>query len=488
MTAARAVRAVLFDFGGTLDADGVAWKDRFRRLFSEEGAASARGLRPRLLRLRRRAGRRDPEGPVPDRDGRASLGRRGRTARASRSRPGASPRRFLADARACLDRSAALLAAPARPLPRSGSFRTSTGTSRRSAARRASRRTSTPRSTRPSSARRSRTAGSSRRRSRRSASSPSEALFVGDSLPRDMAGALALGMPHVWIRAGEGRACCPGDRVIGASRSCEGCSRDADRVGRHHRGGGGLPAQDPGPARSRSFPSRACRWSSGSSRTSRRRGSARPRSSSTRKSRTAPTSCGTRFPELVRTVVLRTTPHSLESFRMILGGSPPGRLLVATVDTLCATEDFVAFVRAAERAPAGGDGARRHAARRRREAALGRAATRRARHRDRRPRRRRGDRRLLRRLGAGAGPEPPAQLGRLREYLAWLCASGEPIRAVTIERAVDVDRPEDVRLAEVALRASGAAGGGSRRERRVRSAGASTASSRTRRAARPTTL
>src|SRR5262249_3741953 len=29
--------AVLFDFGGTLDADGVAWKERFHRHFGEEG-------------------------------------------------------------------------------------------------------------------------------------------------------------------------------------------------------------------------------------------------------------------------------------------------------------------------------------------------------------------------------------------------------------------------------------------------------------------
>jgi len=29
--------AVLFDFGGTLDADGVPWRERFRRLFRQEG-------------------------------------------------------------------------------------------------------------------------------------------------------------------------------------------------------------------------------------------------------------------------------------------------------------------------------------------------------------------------------------------------------------------------------------------------------------------
>jgi putative hydrolase of the HAD superfamily len=33
--------AVLFDFGGTLDAEGLPWKDRFFRLFAEEGVAVA---------------------------------------------------------------------------------------------------------------------------------------------------------------------------------------------------------------------------------------------------------------------------------------------------------------------------------------------------------------------------------------------------------------------------------------------------------------
>ncbi len=155
-----------------------------------------------------------------------------------------------------------------------------------------------------------------------------------------------------------------------------------------------------------------------------------------------------RFPELVRTVILRTTPHSLASFRMILGCSPPGRLLVATVDTLCATEDFVAFVREAERAPE-------------EETVLAVTPL----VADEKPLwvRRDAEGRVTG-IGGPAGDavtagfyvvspraralEPPAHLGRLREYLAWLCASGEPIRAVTIERAVDIDRPEDIRLAE----------------------------------------
>ena len=39
--------------------------------------------------------------------------------------------------------------------------------------------------------------------------------FVGDSLPRDMAGARAVGMPHIWLSGDRaGAACCAGDRVI----------------------------------------------------------------------------------------------------------------------------------------------------------------------------------------------------------------------------------------------------------------------------------
>ena len=51
--------------------------------------------------------------------------------------------------------------------------------------------------------------------------------------------------------------------------------------------------------------------------------------------------------------------------------------------------------------------------------------------------------------------EPPAGLGRLREHLAWLLESGEPMYGDVIETVVDVDRAEDVALAEaLAARAS----------------------------------
>jgi hypothetical protein len=39
---------------------------------------------------------------------------------------------------------------------------------------------------------------------------------------------------------------------------------------------------------------------------------------------------------------------------------------------------------------------------------------------------------------------PPAGLGRLREYLAWLVDQGQPVYADVIETVVDVDRSADV--------------------------------------------
>jgi len=45
---------------------------------------------------------------------------------------------------------------------------------------------------------------------------PAQAVFVGDSLQRDMAGARAIGMAHVWLTPKlfpESRACCLNDPV-----------------------------------------------------------------------------------------------------------------------------------------------------------------------------------------------------------------------------------------------------------------------------------
>jgi putative hydrolase of the HAD superfamily len=52
---------------------------------------------------------------------------------------------------------------------------------------------------------------------------PAEATFVGDSLSRDMAGARAVGMPHIWLSSQvAGEACCAGDRVIRTLGELEG--------------------------------------------------------------------------------------------------------------------------------------------------------------------------------------------------------------------------------------------------------------------------
>lgn len=55
--------------------------------------------------------------------------------------------------------------------------------------------------------------------------SAAEAVFVGDSLPRDMAGARGVGMPHIWLvpAAQERRtACCPADPVVHSLMELEG--------------------------------------------------------------------------------------------------------------------------------------------------------------------------------------------------------------------------------------------------------------------------
>ena len=54
---------------------------------------------------------------------------------------------------------------------------------------------------------------------------PADATFVGDSLSRDMAGARAAGMRHIWLDGGTDRTakpCCPGDRVIASLQDLEG--------------------------------------------------------------------------------------------------------------------------------------------------------------------------------------------------------------------------------------------------------------------------
>jgi NDP-sugar pyrophosphorylase family protein len=164
-----------------------------------------------------------------------------------------------------------------------------------------------------------------------------------------------------------------------------------------------------------------------------------------------------RYPRLVSQILIKSTRSSLESFREVLEIAPAGRLLVSTVDAFCPAKDFQRFVRRAEEIPGattvlavtryvhdekplwvnlqmGSDpsGDRPRA----RVSAIGGSH---------------GDAvtagiyvfpEKIRKLGI------PANLGRLREFLAWLASENHPIEAVEIEKVVDVDRPEDVAVAE----------------------------------------
>ena len=163
----------------------------------------------------------------------------------------------------------------------------------------------------------------------------------------------------------------------------------------------------------------------------------------------------TRFPDLDLHLIVKTTASSLESFRQVAGGPGAGRMLVSTVDAWCRAADFARFVESARRRPPEAtvlavtplvadekplgamlDADGRVTALGVESPALVTAGVYLVSER-------------ARRL------EPPPRLGRLREHLAWLLDSGEPMYGEVIETVVDVDRAEDVALAEaLAARAS----------------------------------
>ena len=214
-------RALLFDFGGTLDAEGVPWKERFYRLAREEGldepqevfdrafygatdvlegtiskAAGFRqtveqvasGLATRLGReeaLLRRIGDRFAEDSLRQLAQNAAL--LGRLS--ERYRIGIVSN-FYGNLHAVLDEAGltpsigvavdSTLVGCKKPDPRI--FQAALDSLK---------------------------------------AEPSETVFVGDSQKRDMAGARAMGMRHVWLRpaspangSGIGAPCCAGDDVI----------------------------------------------------------------------------------------------------------------------------------------------------------------------------------------------------------------------------------------------------------------------------------
>lgn len=168
-----------------------------------------------------------------------------------------------------------------------------------------------------------------------------------------------------------------------------------------------------------------------------------------------------RFPGADLRLIVRTTASSLESFTAVLAASPPGRVLVSTVDAWCAPAEFHGFAERAAGRPLEATvlGLTRLVA-------------------DEKP--------LWTRVDAGGritalgGPDgdavtaglylvserargltPPRGLARLRDHLGFMLAHGEPMFGELMGTVVDVDRPEDVALAE-ALHATPSGDGGRR--------------------------
>jgi HAD superfamily hydrolase (TIGR01509 family) len=209
--------AVLFDFGGTLDAAGLPWKQRMFRGYRDEGVAvSAERFDPAFYRV-------DDAlvGALSDTVGLAETVRRladgvsaglGLDDRALTERVA---RRFLDDALASLHGSASLLSRLSRRY-RLGIVSNFYGNLSA---------VCDDAGIRPffsvvvDSARVGVTKPDPRifRHALDALGiGPADAVFVGDSLPRDMAGARDLAMPHVWVMGAGVSAspCCPRDPVI----------------------------------------------------------------------------------------------------------------------------------------------------------------------------------------------------------------------------------------------------------------------------------
>ncbi len=212
------VKAVLFDFGGTLDADGVTWRERFFRLWGVEGEDVARDRFDHAFYAADDAlvGTLPPTLPLADTVGRLARGIGHGLGTADAALPVRVAARFCQDAREKLRSSAELferlslryrlgvvsnfygnLAAVCREAG-IGSFL--------------------------SAAVDSAVVGRSKPHAAifhaalaRLQVEPSESVFVGDSPERDMAGARGVGMRHVLLAGCPEEAaacCCPHDLVI----------------------------------------------------------------------------------------------------------------------------------------------------------------------------------------------------------------------------------------------------------------------------------
>jgi putative hydrolase of the HAD superfamily len=212
------VSVLLFDFGGTLDADGVPWKERFFRLWREEGEDAPRETFDRAFYAADDAlvGALSAALPLAETAGRLARGIGEGLGTRDASLPERVAERFTAEARGHLARSAALLARL------SSRYRLGVVSNFYGNLEAVCRESGIGRYL--SAAVDSVAVGRSKpdpaifhAALEKLSAGAAEAVFIGDSAARDMAGARGVGMRHVLV-AGEAfngfQPCCPGDSRI----------------------------------------------------------------------------------------------------------------------------------------------------------------------------------------------------------------------------------------------------------------------------------
>lgn len=212
------VSALLFDFGGTLDSPGLAWRERFFRLWREEGEDVSRVRFDRAFYAADDAlvGFLPETVPLAETVGRLARGIAEGLGTRDESLAGRVAGRFCEDSRRSLSESAGLLGrlASRYRLAIVSNFYGNLSAVCREAGL----------SGLLAAAVDSAVVGCRKpdraifdAALKQIPAEPSEAVFIGDSLERDMAGARGAGMRHVLL-AGESpdgrRSCCPEDPVI----------------------------------------------------------------------------------------------------------------------------------------------------------------------------------------------------------------------------------------------------------------------------------
>jgi FMN phosphatase YigB (HAD superfamily) len=214
----RPVSVLLFDFGGTLDADGVAWNERFFRLWRAEGEDLPREAFDRAFYTADDAlvGALPLELPLAETATRLARGIGEGLGTRDASVPERVAERFTAESRGNLSRSAALLARLSSRYKLgvvSNFYGNLEAVCREAGIGRylsAAVDSEEVRCSKPDPA-------IFHAALERLSAEAAEAVFIGDSPARDMAGARGVGMRHVLL-AGEAfngfRPCCPGDSRI----------------------------------------------------------------------------------------------------------------------------------------------------------------------------------------------------------------------------------------------------------------------------------